>query len=323
MINEYINEYGFDDKHLKKFSSELTNKSLIIYGATGGLGRSVLTLINHGIASFNEITVHSRASSDLSSWKKLPNCTFKKLTDDINITKDSLVLYLIGDAQPIKFLENPSELLYLNSQLLKDVIDANPPFLGYASTTEIYSGVMGSIKEDSHTVSHPQVKRGMYIESKRIGEAILSHCGNHDTSRLVSYRIALATPPELYSWDRRVLADICNNGIKNNIVSLKGGHHLKRQYQWGPLSMLKLIWTLLYGKETLYNLSGGEIITLETLAKEVSLYLNIQYQEQQKNIDIGAPESVTIDSSKLDNDLPVIPKKEKIKDLIKLYLRNV
>ena len=91
-------------------------------------------------------------------------------------------------------MNDPLSLFEINVGLLSKVTLRAPKYIFYTSTSEIYSGLTSLADESSATISTPQHPRGAYIESKRCGEAILSHLSSPQT-KSVSFRVALATPP--------------------------------------------------------------------------------------------------------------------------------
>ena len=142
----------------------------------------------------------------------------------------------------------------------------------YISTSEIYAGIDGDIDENSFTKSKPQNSRGVYVESKRLAEAIVSNILSKKINRTASFRVALAFPPRCIEGDTRVLADLISSG-KKGIVTLNGGAEYIRQYQYGPNAAIKILSAIANGESSLYNNSGSHITTLGDLAKLVSKIL--------------------------------------------------
>jgi nucleoside-diphosphate-sugar epimerase len=335
MINkyrDYLEKYALPKKEIDRIVSILNVSDVHILGGTGALGLSFLKIINIYKINIKNLTVYIRSSSDLEEWNEYSSkykINIKYIyyeenieqTNLVNITNKSTVLYFIGSAQPQKFMKDPQSLFQINIELLRRIVKKSPKYIFYTSTSEIYTGIKTIAIETSPTVSTPQHPRGAYIEAKRCGEAILSSMTENPT-RSVSFRVALATPPSPLKEDNRILADLINLAKNTNTVKLKGGWNSVRQYQWGPSCILKILWAGYFGKEILYNIAGGELITLEELAKKIAIYYSVNYHEQDKTQfdNMGAPDFVEVSSIRLQNEIGIKLSVEPIEELIKILL---
>ena len=169
----------------------------------------------------------------------------------------------------------------------------------------------GSANEDSHLPTQPQNPRGIYIESKRLGESIVENIIGKNVNRHASYRVALAFPPKLLKNDNRVMADLINNGQKEGVITLSGGSDFIRQYQYGPNCVKKILASMSQGHSTIYNNAGSHIVTLGELAKLIGSILNLEVDI--KDIlpsDFTAPKSVLVNSKRLNNESNYILEEE-------------
>ncbi len=332
-LQKYINKYFLDHINSENLFSKIEETNFHIFGATGALGLSFLVVLKEYKIIPKSITLYVRPNSNLTQWiefGKLFEFSIKIIKSDSfidinvnNIDENSTVLYLAGYAQPALFMNNPGELFDINITALKKIINRKPGFIFYSSTTEIYSGLSGRIQEDTHTLSAPSHPRGAYIESKRCAEALLYHCSG--LTKSVSFRIALASPPYYMNGDKRILSDLISKAISKNVVELNGGWDSLRQYQWGPLCVLKMLYIGFFGSGNLYNIAGGEIIKLSDLGRSIADKLNVIYIENrtQEIDEIGAPKSVIISTDRLENDLGFKLPIEKLSDLLDIYLLNI
>jgi nucleoside-diphosphate-sugar epimerase len=333
IYRQYLEKYALSRNEIEQTLECVSNSDIHIFGATGALGLSFLKLLNIYKIRAQSVTLYVRKSSDIQDWNNYSNafganvkCVF--IVADIedidlsNIDNNSTVLFFLGSAQPQKFMKDPNTLFRINVALLSRVVLKQPKYIFYSSTSEIYSGIRDCANEDSPTVSTPQHPRGAYIESKRCGEAVLASLSNEGT-RSVSFRIALATPPHPISDDNRILADLVNMAKTNGEVSLRGGWNSVRQYQWGPACILKILWAGYCGSEKLYNISGGEKITLEELAKNICNFYSAMYVDKKNDnyADMGAPESVQVSSQRLEDELKYKFTHEPISELLNVYLK--
>jgi len=153
--------------------------------------------------------------------------------------------------------------------------------------------------EDVTLPTSPQHPRGIYIESKRLGEAIVSNLISKNATRVASYRIALATPPRLLNNDHRVLADLITSAKENNKVILNGGQKLLRQYQYGPNAIYKILGSISNGTSNLYNNAGSHILTLGELAKLIGKVFNVDVEIKENIQDSSSPKVVNINSERI------------------------
>jgi nucleoside-diphosphate-sugar epimerase len=234
--------------------------------------------------------------------------------------KNPIIFHLAGYGQPAKFMTDPSALVYLNTEMIFDLMSLEPQSISYVSTTEIYSGQTISCDEKTSTIIKPEHPRAPYVFSKLLGESIL----RNSTCQTGVFRVALATPPMFYGDDTRVLADLVRTAARGNDVFLKGGHSSLRSYQYGPLCIAKLLYTMTQTKESFtVNLSGGEEITLETLGRKIASIFEVNYIDAPNVLEIGAPDVVRIDSSKIETFWKKQFKREKVDDLLRIYSSNL
>jgi hypothetical protein len=140
-------------------------------------------------------------------------------------------------------------------------------------------------------------------------------------TRSVSFRIALATPPNQLLNDSRVLSDLVCMASEQKHVELKGGWDSIRQYQWGPVCIVKLLWAGYFGKSNLYNISGGEVVSLEELAMLIAKLFNAEYENNKHKsyFTLGAPEYVKVSSERLNSEANYTFPEEKLFVLLNVY----
>lgn len=321
----YFSKYSIDQSGCA-LQAKLNGADLHIFGASGALGTSLLLFLQLRNLKPKAITLYVRNYLGSTQLRKVCNDDSVNVieinSDDLafDLTKigsSSTVIFLAGFAQPALFLKDPRSLFHLNINLLGLIIDRRPDNIFYASTAEIYSGVDQVEAESSPFISQPQDIRGAYIEAKRAGEALLYHSAN-EGKRWVSFRIALATPPWHFPDDKRVLSDLLSTAISGSNISLKGGEESIRQYQYGPLMIEKLLWAGFFGTKPVYNLAGGESLSLECIARVIADVYGVEYCEnpERKGLKLGAPRAVNIQNEALNLDLGFVPKTESFLDLL-------
>lgn len=312
------------DSFRKKMCELYNNRPLILEGANGSLGLSFAEILfdEKIIPSSILLTTYSseintiwhKACSNIFHIKNVDDSDFHKRNEIIKSFSSKSVVNVIfasGYGQPNKFLNDPLSVIEANIlTLLKYSQYENIGSFAYISTSEIYAGMDGDIDENSFTKSKPQNSRGVYIESKRLAEAIVSNILSKNINRTASFRVALAFPPRCIEGDTRVLADLISSG-KKGIVTLNGGAEYIRQYQYGPNAAIKILSAIANGKSSLYNNSGSHITTLGDLAKLVSKILNVDINIRSNLSDNSAPASVIINHDLIDSESGYLKENEK------------
>lgn len=299
-------------KILSKIKSTLGSNYLVVEGANGSMGLSLLKIFIDNEIKIPMLLLTTNSSIPDESWSKISdkieiihskNQSFFKDRNKIisNFSKEFNVLYGAGYGRPNLFLKDPNSIISANIYSLNEYSNyKNLNFFSYFSTSEIYSGCNGLVGENDPIVTSTLHPRSVYIEAKRLGEAITANIIAKVAKRAVSYRIALAISPKLIPSDNRVLADLINNGKKNKCVVLNGGSNLIRQYQYGPNAAYKMLGSLVNGNALLYNNAGSHVVSLGELAELIAKILGVKCSILKKNEDVSSPGRVLINTKLID-----------------------
>ena len=325
-IRHYLSKHKFSEIELEEIRQKYTGQDLLITGATGGLGLSLLSILIVSKSQPKKITLVGNRSQVEENWKKfseiqkVPIINIKN-TEIKNLNlKNPIIFHFAGYGQPARFMTDSNALVYLNTEMVFDLLSLEPQSVSYISTTEIYSGHTISCDEKTSTTIQPEHPRSTYVFSKLLGESIL----RNSVCQVGVFRVALATPPMFLEHDTRVLADLVRSATRDNQVFLKGGHHSIRSYQYGPLCIAKLLYTMTQTKESFtVNLSGGEEITLDTLGRKIAAMFGVKYTLSSNVLKTGAPNVVRINSSKIELFWKRKFKLEEIDDLLEVYSTNL
>jgi nucleoside-diphosphate-sugar epimerase len=299
---------------IKEVRQYYHEKPLVLEGCNGSIGLSLLEILRMFEIRPSKILLTTYNSDPNIQWFEISDnvVAFRSVSSSFTTEREQAigemgpgvnVLFCAGYGRPSKFVSDPASVIEANiSNLLAYNQFESLASFAFSSTSEIYAGLSGTATETSPLPTTPQHPRGVYIESKRLGEAIVHNILSKKIARCVSFRVALATPPKMLLDDSRVLADLINKGLKDGIVTLNGGGHFVRQYQYGPNCAMKILSAMACGKSVLYNNSGSHIITLEELTKLIANILNIPYKINLVQGDSSAPESVLIDNKKINTE---------------------
>jgi len=300
-------------KDVKNFSlakDKFDNQKLIFLGGSGAICQSFALAIKAlNIRPKEIILISKNPCNDVFFQKCFPG-KVKHLSVDLsqinclngmtNYFFNSFVFFFAGYGQPNLFKNNPENIININVNVLLSLRVLPIRELYYASTSEIYTGSNDMNTEDCILYSHPQHSRGLYIESKRLSEAIIHHLLNNEF-RCVAFRIALSFPTTFQTEDTRVLSHLIKSGLTGE-VTLNGGSNLLRQYQYGPHSTLKMLFIGVDSYSLLYNVAGGYIFTLGELAIKLSKYFSSKLKINDVNYDTSSPLKVLISTTRFDTE---------------------
>jgi nucleoside-diphosphate-sugar epimerase len=307
---------SFPARVLNDIKEFYDNRPLIIEGANGALGVSALYFFSQFEIRPSSVLLTTRNSlPDLERWRKIAESVEHVRINGTNSEHDFAarlangdfengnVLYMAGYGQPKKFLEDPSGIISANVTRLmsyKFSVDLNS--FAYISSSEIYGDTETPVNEESPLLSNPASKRGIYTESKKLGEAITLNLLGPVARRVACYRVALAFPPEQINDDSRVLADLIKSGLEIGQIVLKGSGSFLRQYQYGPHAIAKIAGSMACGSAVIYNNAGRHVVTLEDLAKIVAEIMGLPCDIVDSCESLGAPKGVRLLHDLIDDE---------------------
>lgn len=292
--------------------SLLSNKTILITGATGLLGVYFLTclkIISENISGvkivavfrtsfpeyfndneFKNISIYKGDISDYNFVAKLPNADF--------------IIHAAGYGQPMKFMNEPEKTLKINTFstfLLFDKLNTAGHFL-FISSSEVYSGLPVALyNEDQIGTTNTDHARACYIEGKRGGEAI---CNAYRLNgiKASSIRLGHTYGPGTKTGDKRAILSFIEKALDGKIVMLDNGE-LIRTYCYIS-DAIEIMWDVLFScKDPLYNLGGISQTSIAGLAQIIAEIMKVPLIIPQQTSSVaGAPGEVRLDMKKVNNE---------------------
>ncbi len=233
-------------------ASPLYGKSVLVTGSTGLIGSNIMAALEVcGCAVVHEM------SRSLPTPPRGPY---------------DFIIHAAGYAQPSRFMSEPLETATLNTTLLLLLLDKLKPGgrMIFLSTAEIYSGSPKTFhSEDDIGTTRPTHPRGIYIESKRCGEAICLAARTKDRDVSIA-RVALAYGPGCKAGDTRVMSELITQALEEDLIVLKDGGAARRTYCYVSDVVQMLLNILLHGRHAIYNVGGIGEISIAHLARKIS-----------------------------------------------------
>lgn len=295
----------YDKKKFKFFK----NKKILITGATGILGNYFIGFFLKSIENKylpKKITLIYKNKLPLWLYFLKKNKKFKLIKKDLadiknfKISKHDYIIHLANYGQPAKFTLDPIKTLYLNTEVIKFLIQnlkKRGIFLNLSSS-EVYSGLKGKVNEKQIGVTNTDHPRASYIEGKKISEIIINHYRKKYSINAKSIRLCLAYGPGNKKNDQRVLYEFINKAINNNKIKILNLDQNLRSYIYLKDAIQIIINIMFFGKKNIYNVGGVNKVNILNLAKIIAKILKVKIILPKKNKSIGSPKhSLTMDTS--------------------------
>jgi UDP-glucuronate decarboxylase len=221
-------------------------------------------------------------------------------------------------AQPGKFLQNYSETIHLNTtateNLLQKAKKDGAKFL-YLSSSEVYGNPDEKnipTSEDYPGLCSPVSVRSVYSESKRMGETLCFAYKNFEAVEVKVARVAMSYGPGVSIHDERVMGQFMNQALSGKKIVMLDDGYKERTFCYVADCVLLLLNVLLYGRDFVYNVGGGERITIRKLAEEIcaltgsTLSVGVSVERPAQNVEVS-PKLIELDISKISKEFDLPP----------------
>ena len=279
---------------------QLKGKNILVVGASGLIGNHVLaTLKETGCYIFilrNNNMPFVITDAIVYDWKTL----FKS-----SIPFD-YIIYLAGYGQPNKFISLKLNTLLLNTELVHKTFKllASSGKGIYASSAEVYSGLMVEATENMIGTTTPDHPRACYAEGKRCGEAFIHAFNEYDRDIKIA-RIALSYGSGVQYNDTRVISDFIRMGLEDGVIRSNGGLSGVRTCCYVSDTVIMLLNIMLNGKSTVYNVGGDYYVTLRDILYDIAHGTNSVIEWGDENGVESAPSFVGMCMDKYYNEFHI------------------
>jgi len=259
------------------------NKTIIITGATGLIGRNLVATAPPG-------DIFQPSHIDLMDFKELPRA--------------DIIIHAAGYAQPSRFLADPVGTLKVNTAVTGHLLNHLNPggsFL-FCSSAEVYNGLMHPGKEEEIGTTTPQHIRACYIEGKRCGEAIVNAYRSKGI-RAASARIAHTYGPGAQPGDTRAMSQFIDQALLTEKIELRDTGGVIRTFCYVS-DTVNMLWDIvLRGTQNVYNVGGESDITIWGLAQMIADKTNSKLSAPFSDaVDTGAPFEILIDLTRIQDE---------------------
>lgn len=294
-MNLYLNELYLNDvRFVSGFDlpwQKLTNKSIMLSGATGLLGSFLVDVIlEKDLTSDLNCTVYA-----LGRDEQKAKVRFSKFSEDKHLifipydVKNSFVrndigtvdyvLHLASNTHPMQYSTDPIGTITTNiiglQNMLDFAIDHHATRFAFASSNEIYGENRGDVEffdEAYCGYINSNTMRAGYPESKRCGEALCQAYKVQMGLDVVIPRFTRSYGPTMLMSDTKAISQFIKKGIAGEDIILKSNGNQYYSYQYVSDSISGLLTVMLCGKTgEAYNIAEKHSdITLKELAAIIS-----------------------------------------------------
>lgn len=271
---------------------ELSNKSIMISGATGLIGSMLIDALMEKNRNGLNCSIFALGRSQSRMIDRFKYCfdnplfnfieydVNKKLDLDKNLNVD-YILHLASNTHPMQYSTDPIGTITTNiiglQNLLDFAVEHNTSRFAFASSNEIYGENRGDVEKfdekycgyiDCNTM------RAGYPESKRCGEALCQAYIAQKGLDIVIPRLTRSYGPTLLKTDTKALSQFLHKGVACEDIVLKSEGTQYYSYLYVADSVSGLLTVLLNGeKGEAYNISdNASDIMLKDLALIIASY---------------------------------------------------
>ncbi len=262
------------------FKDFFTGQRILITGASGLMGSYFTALFQEFNLNFggkSQLYLVSKSDRYPISIHASTSRLKMDLSEEINLDylpKFDLIIHCAGYAQPSLFQKSPLETISVNSSSVLSLmkrVDQRGSFL-FFSSSEVYSGLISTPHKEidigNTNTNHP---RSAYIESKRLGEAIICNANYHFPElRSFAARLSLSYGPGFKSDDTRVINQFITKAITKGCIDLMDSGSALRTYCYVADAVEMCIGILMFGNEKIYNVGGESRTSVLGLANLIA-----------------------------------------------------
>ncbi|MGQ8873592.1 NAD-dependent epimerase/dehydratase family protein [Paenibacillus sp. TSA_86.1] len=325
--------------------NKLTNKKIVISGASGMIGRFLIDVIMYRNKIYQDnisiIALGRKTSQGIAIFKDyLEDVRFQFIPCDINdlntlkgIETVDFVIHAASKTHPLEYSNTPIDTILINTLGTNNMLELAAREKGtrfvMLSSVEVYGENRGDVEEFNEDYSgyiDCNTLRAGYPEGKRVSEALCQAYSKEKNVDFVTVRLARVFGPTMNMDDSKALSQLIKNAINQDDVVLKSEGNQYFSYCYVGDAVLGILKIMLESRTgECYNLSGKNgNITL----KELATYLanlngkQIRFEIADEVEKIGYSKAskaiLNLDKLKQLNWSPIFDIKESLKNTVEL-----
>ena len=297
MMNLYKNNLYMEDVRNVAVQDlpweKLTNKSLMLSGATGLLGSFLVDVIlEKNITDGLNCTVFAlgrneeKAKTRFSKYIDDKHYIFIPYDVNLPFIRDDIgtvdyILHLASNTHPIQYSTDPIGTITTNiiglQNMLEFAVKHHTTRFAFASSNEIYGENRGDVElfdEDYCGYINCNTMRAGYPESKRCGEALCQAYRVQKNLDVIVSRFTRSYGPTMLMTDTKAISQFIKKGIAGEDIILKSAGRQYYSYTYMADAISGFLYVLLKGENgQVYNIADeASDIMLKDLAAIIADY---------------------------------------------------
>lgn len=324
-----LNESVIYQKEIAKSSSldiawdKLKNKTFLITGATGLIGKYLIDTIMHKNTSEGlNCTIIAIGRNKEKIIERFPDCyksnNFKYYEVDLNEKLDipakkiDYILHAASSTHPLQYSSMPISTITANVIGTKNILDLavtkKTTRVVFLSSVEIYGENRGDIEyfDESYLgYINCNALRAGYPESKRTGEALCQAYIKEHELDIVIPRLSRVFGPTILSTDSKALSQFIGKAVNDEDIVLKSEGNQFFSYTYVADAVSAILYILMNGTSgEAYNVSDKKFdITLKELSNKIATYVGrkvvFELPKEEERKGYSTATKAVMDSSKL------------------------
>jgi UDP-glucuronate decarboxylase len=286
--------------------SWLEGKTVLLTGATGLLGThflATLALLNERGAKMKVFGVcHSDPESYTNEIAKRGGLYLLDDNQSFSFKADATI-HSAGYAQPSKFTCNQAETIRINTETTRHLLNALNPggkFL-FVSSSEVYSGLSGTVDETRVGTATPSHPRAGYIYGKLCGEAIVNAYRQMGVEAK-SARLCLTYGPGTRPDDDRAMSQFIQLALSSGGLNLKYSGQEVRSFCYVE-DAIEIMWNiLLHGKQSVYNVAGLSTYSMAEVATQIAILTDVGITFPKDNVEMLGSHPICMNTERVEKE---------------------
>lgn len=321
----YLESIKFSINEYKKLFDHFRNKSILITGATGLIGSTIIDLL---LVANNKFELNMKIyalSRDIGLIEKRFKSIFSIETlkpvkydanESLNIDNHENINYIIhaaSNASPNLYNEYPIETMKTNFIGMMNLLDyacqQNECKVLYVSSSEVYGQINGVLPLAEGDYGRVDIlnPRSSYASSKRATETLCASYFKERGINTIITRPGHIFGPSAKLSDNRVSSLFVREVLQGGDIVMKSRGSQIRSYTYSLDCSLAILFSLVYGNSgEAYNISNSDsIITIremaEIIAKVAKKRVIFDLATKKETANFNPMQNASLNSEKLEN----------------------
>lgn len=264
-------------------------KKILITGANGFLGQYITGVLSQANRELGlGCTIHAIGLSAPKILLKSLLCRDRNilyrrvdLSRSFDLAGYDYIFHAAGYGQPARFIKDPASTVAINVNATRRLLEASPrATFVFFSAGAVYGDISfrhAPVREDFNGNVPLHELGSVYVESKRLGEALCAAYREDIGVNVKIVRIFHTYGPGLPPDDRRVMSEFIKKALVNKKITLLDDGRSVKVYGYIADVVAMILFVAFHGRDWVYNVGGRDSISILDLAKKIAKICKVRY----------------------------------------------